>query len=173
MTPQTCSRTLECAVFAMEAIDSSCYFAPRDTKMFRLQSNQAGRDDVVDDHFVVLDHDPVYHQPQDLLLRLERRIFEGTRHAHGELLQTPQQPDLLLPLRPLLPDLGEPPLEHPTVLLDPSPPFLELREVDHLRLGFASMSLPTSRSSALSFLPMRSFSRSSSPSTAGSPRPSS
>ncbi|MDP9456960.1 MAG: hypothetical protein M3Q60_14545 [Actinomycetota bacterium] len=46
-----------------------------------MQSNRAGRDDVVDDHFVVLDHNPVDHQAQDLLPRLERRIFEGVGHA--------------------------------------------------------------------------------------------
>ena len=80
-----------------------------------MQPNRAGRNDVVDDYPFFLDHDPVDHQPQDLLPRLERWIFEGARHALGELLQSPQQPDLPFPLRPLLPDLGE----HPPVLLDP------------------------------------------------------
>lgn len=47
--------------------------------MLRLQSNRAGRDDVVDDHFIVLDHDPVDHQPQDLLLRLEGWLLSMSR----------------------------------------------------------------------------------------------
>jgi len=38
-------------------------FALTDPSTFRLQSNRAGRNDVVNYHFVVLDHDPVDHQP--------------------------------------------------------------------------------------------------------------
>ena len=34
-----------------------------DDKMLCLQSNRAGRNDMVDDHFIVFDNDPVDHQP--------------------------------------------------------------------------------------------------------------
>src|SRR5215207_8424647 len=77
---------------------------------FRLQSNRTGRNDVVNYHSRILDHDPVDHQPQDLLLRLEGGVLQRLLHALAELLQSPHQPNLQLPICPLPADLGEPPL---------------------------------------------------------------
>ncbi len=44
-------------------------------ELFCLQSNRTGRNDMMDDHLVALDHDSVHYQLQNLLPGLERRIF--------------------------------------------------------------------------------------------------
>jgi hypothetical protein len=42
--------------------------------LFRLQSNRPCRDDVFDDHPLVLHHNPIHYQLYHLVLHLERRF---------------------------------------------------------------------------------------------------
>ena len=49
--------------------------------MFRLQSNGVSGNHVVNHHSGGLEYDPVHHQTQPLLLRLERRLLEGAAAA--------------------------------------------------------------------------------------------
>jgi hypothetical protein len=148
--------------------------APYDPSLSRtwLQSNRCHRDDVADGHSAVFENDPVDDQPQDLLLDLKGWIDEGGANACAERLKPFQEPDSLLALRALPAQFTKPLAQVPGVVLDPATAFLQLIQLD--RGGLVGIDQPPDpRSRALSWRSRRMLSRSSAPSTAGSPRLSS
>ncbi len=74
-------------------------------KLFRLQSNGAGRDDVMYGNLRVVHYNSVDNELQHFLLRLERRLHQRPAHALAELIETGKQSHLLLPIRSLPADL--------------------------------------------------------------------
>src|SRR3954449_6410734 len=101
------------------------------------------RDDVTDDHLVVREDHPVDDQPQDPLPDLERRVDERVAKAGAKRLETPQQPDLPLPLRAVAADLVEPLPQMPAMVLDLPPTLLQLLQLD--RAGLIGVDQPPDR----------------------------
>jgi hypothetical protein len=107
------------------------YFLPL---LFRLQSHRPGWPDVLDEHLVVLPHNPIDYSWEDLLLDRERRLLHRLPDARAKSLDSLEEPQFCGSLSPLLLDFSHPCPQPAPVVVHPSTSLRQFGQVDHLRL---------------------------------------